>query len=333
MDLATKNSLSLIFDEKFEDTRKYVCDAPGCGKTFVKNNFLEFHIRTHTNERPFHCSFPGCSLSYTRSWHLRRHVINAHQPKPEVVAKFECQESGCSRVYQSKDALRKHHAEIHGSNGRLAGPRYQCSVCHLSFSKHNKLKVHASLHSGEMPFKCSVEGCGREYRIHSKLKAHEKSHLGYACESCDNQRFPTWSALRKHSAETHSAKRCPKCDKTFKQNALLMAHMETHSDNRLAFVCPFPECEKSYFEMKNLRAHQKAAHENVRFTCTECQKEFCSKQTLRRHGRKCMNKTYERKAPKTGDLRKTRVDKGKPRRRAAVFLSAVDSKDIDHPEE
>lgn len=49
MDTEIKESLSLIFSE-FEKTRRYVCDAPGCGKTFAKNNFLEFHIRTHTDE-------------------------------------------------------------------------------------------------------------------------------------------------------------------------------------------------------------------------------------------------------------------------------------------
>jgi len=324
MDSMTKDSLSLIFNEEFKNNRTYVCDAPGCGKSFVKNNFLEFHIRTHTNERPFQCEVSGCDSSYTRSWHLRRHVKNVHQPKPPVLNKFECMVPGCSRSYQSHDALKKHHVVVHEQVERPAVPTYTCSVCQLTFVKHNKLKIHFSQHSGEMPFKCSAEGCDKEYRIHSKLRAHEKSHAGYSCDICEDQKFSTWSALRKHCTEAHRAKRCPKCDKTFKQNALLRAHLATHMEDRPAFVCSFPDCEKSYFEKKNLRAHQRAAHQNIRFSCTECQKEFCSKQTLRRHGRKCMTKTCERRAPKTGDERKTRVDKGLPRKTTAVFLSAVD---------
>lgn len=84
-------------------------------------------------------------------------------------------------------------------------------------------------------------------------------------------------------------------------------------NNRTFTVFAFPDewapRERNFFsdpgdfrllQMKNLRAHQKAAHEGVRFSCKECHKEFCSKQALRRHGRKCMVEARERKAPKTG---------------------------------
>ncbi|XP_022649793.1 transcription factor IIIA-like isoform X1 [Varroa destructor] len=323
--------------------KRFVCDVPGCNKAFVKPIFLEMHVRTHTDERPYLCTVEGCSQAYTRSWHLKRHVERAHKETRDAgqeqslqrelicfwrIYRHLCTWQSCSKEYNSRDALKKHIARVHEGRENVGrqrpGERLACTYCAASFAKHSRLKAHLYHHTGEMPFKCRHEECGKQFIMQSKLKAHEKTHAGYECEKCPGHslffRFPTWSALRKHFKEKHNVKRCSKCDKTFTRSVNLEAHLATHENEREAYLCSHEGCTKSYFDLKNLRTHLKAAHEGVRFTCSVCEKKFRSKQAVRRHAKKCSLK-IEKRAVRTGADRKPRKDKGVVRKRAATWLS------------
>lgn len=317
-EVITIESLQEVLGKPRVKDKPFVCDIPGCRKAFIKNKTLELHLRTHTDERPFKCPETGCGQMYTRSWHLRRHQSKAHSIKEKHL--WPCEYTSCGKNYHCRDALKKHVAIIHLEHGG----RHFCRVCDLSFSKHQRLRIHMYQHTGVLPYSCAHLGCGRSFLLPSKLRAHEKVHTGYKCEKCPSATFPTWSALRKHFHGSHSLKRCPLCDKTFTRNFHLECHLKTHEDSRNAICCPNEGCEKSYFEEKNLNAHIKAAHGNIRFSCRECDREFLSKQALRRHGKKCLQGRTPRQ-PKRGSERKPRKDKGLPRKKAASLLSGYES--------
>ncbi|KAL1921015.1 uncharacterized protein VTP21DRAFT_11650 [Calcarisporiella thermophila] len=54
--------------------------------------------------------------------------------------------------------------------------RYPCGICQKRFTRPSSLATHMYSHTGEKPFKCPVEGCGRYFSVQSNLRRHIKIH-------------------------------------------------------------------------------------------------------------------------------------------------------------
>ncbi|KAI9280645.1 hypothetical protein BY458DRAFT_469635 [Sporodiniella umbellata] len=63
-----------------------------------------------------------------------------------------------------------------GSPSRSCNKRYACHICSKRFTRPSSLTTHIYSHTGEKPFKCSVDECGRQFSVVSNLRRHAKIH-------------------------------------------------------------------------------------------------------------------------------------------------------------
>ncbi|KZF25913.1 hypothetical protein L228DRAFT_264350 [Xylona heveae TC161] len=56
--------------------------------------------------------------------------------------------------------------------------KHKCKICDKRFTRPSSLQTHMYSHTGEKPFCCEVEGCGRHFSVVSNLRRHRKVHSG-----------------------------------------------------------------------------------------------------------------------------------------------------------
>lgn len=57
--------------------------------------------------------------------------------------------------------------------------KHACNVCGKRFTRPSSLQTHSYSHTGEKPFKCDYQGCGRHFSVVSNLRRHKKIHGPY----------------------------------------------------------------------------------------------------------------------------------------------------------
>ncbi|ORX44947.1 hypothetical protein DM01DRAFT_324276 [Hesseltinella vesiculosa] len=57
-----------------------------------------------------------------------------------------------------------------------ASGRYVCPYCQKRFSRPSSLRIHIYSHTGEKPFVCPEEGCGRRFSVQSNMRRHLRVH-------------------------------------------------------------------------------------------------------------------------------------------------------------
>ncbi|KIW23241.1 hypothetical protein, variant 3 [Cladophialophora immunda] len=64
--------------------------------------------------------------------------------------------------------------------------KHKCKICDKRFTRPSSLQTHMYSHTGEKPFACDVEGCGRHFSVVSNLRRHKKVHKGDSLSSASH---------------------------------------------------------------------------------------------------------------------------------------------------
>ncbi|KAK9378086.1 C2H2 finger domain transcription factor mtfA [Kockiozyma suomiensis] len=66
------------------------------------------------------------------------------------------------------------HSSTSSSSSSSSSDRYICGVCSRAFSRPSSLRIHSHSHTGEKPFVCGHNGCGKAFSVRSNMKRHER---------------------------------------------------------------------------------------------------------------------------------------------------------------
>ncbi|KAF9418652.1 hypothetical protein BGZ94_009632, partial [Podila epigama] len=84
--------------------------------------------------------------------------------------------SGTKMPIRRGPYLSRNRALLAGLAASSASGRYKCQYCSKRFSRPSSLRIHTYSHTGERPFKCSEEGCGRQFSVQSNMRRHLRVH-------------------------------------------------------------------------------------------------------------------------------------------------------------
>ena len=118
--------------------------------------------------------------------------------------------------------------------------------------------------------------------IVSAINQHSRIHIEEAKLECNFSgcKYKTNRPyiLKQHKKINHETKKkCKVCSKNFPNRTVLQEHTKVHTTT----ICPV--CYKKFPSKSNMTKHVASVHEEKKFTCKECNKQYCNNQTLKFH--------------------------------------------------
>ena len=138
--------------------RKFKCPFPGCHWKFVFKNELTYHLRSHSQEKPYLCDL--CGYAASTKIRLQRHNITHTGER-----KYHCEYC----TYKAGNSTHLHrHMRIH-----IGSKPYKCPYCEYSCNTHENIRKHISKtkkHEGMKVYPCKLCEYGtnscKEFRNH-----------------------------------------------------------------------------------------------------------------------------------------------------------------------
>lgn len=226
-----------------------------CGKAFPFNYELERHHKRHnncistSNSKLFQCGL--CEGKYSSRKSLVHHVRALHNER--INKHNSLIETKDSDDEPLKKSLKNNHV---------------CQYCSSAFNTFESLSDHLLKHHSSTNLAC--EFCDKSFILFTKLETHRMIHhyeVKYLPCSvlCCNFKCPTRAEMKQHTLKTHDKEckfDCFACDLTFVHSATLRQHR---------------------IDMHDLEPESPIDSKVNGLTCSQCNKVFASRDTLRLH--------------------------------------------------
>ncbi|GAA5804986.1 hypothetical protein HPULCUR_010498 [Helicostylum pulchrum] len=129
------------------------------------------------------CYTPGCNCSLSNVFYNSGMIsptpmfydnpYNLLSPPPPPPSNYMHRPRQRITRHQSLDAISITATE---KTSNSTPRRYKCTLCVKRFTRPSSLATHMHSHTGEKPYKCVIEGCGRRFSVVSNLRRHAKIH-------------------------------------------------------------------------------------------------------------------------------------------------------------
>ncbi|GAB2221698.1 hypothetical protein Drorol1_Dr00012883 [Drosera rotundifolia] len=248
----------------FRDIRRYYCEF--CGICRSKKSLIKAHIESHHKEEVKDeeeevkvNACEECGVVFKKPAHLRQHLLSHSLERP-----FVCNIGDCQMSYRRKDHLNRHLIQ---HQGKL----FKCSVegCNKEFCVEGNLKIHfKNMHElkpmcdgvqEKKKFVCQEVGCGKEFMYESRLRKHEDSHVTL------------------DSVEVF----CIGCNKPFSNRTCLKTHLDSCHRHVTCKICGCQHLRKNI--RRHLRSHEVGSAERIRCDFEACGRTFSKKSNLQQH--------------------------------------------------
>ncbi|XP_044748345.1 zinc finger protein 836-like [Coccinella septempunctata] len=251
----------------FKNIKYIVCPAEGCGLRMRQNSFQKHMLRKHNVFRRWKFQCEECDQGFRTSSELANH-INEHFPI------FRCEI--CLKEFKKLHLFRRHvksHKEYeclckekfhdhclfrtHKKDCEFTRPT--CNICDKKFTKIGNLKQHLEISHGakEEIFKCSFDGCTKEYNRKSSLKLHvanshtekNQDEVKLVCSVCSQvlkNEVTLWRHMRNmHINENRKIKkpRKPRSDKNIPKVPMLTILTGIETEEKKSSQCTNVEKE------------------------------------------------------------------------------------------
>ncbi|CAF3417174.1 unnamed protein product [Rotaria socialis] len=323
------------------DSKSHQCSI--CKKSFARPSKLQYHIAYH-HEKKFSFECSQCGKPYSNQDHVNRHYRIAHQQENTTSKTFNCMMDNCKKIFANKQNLDRH---IRIAHKKITFKPVKCFYC---FDYVDSLASHlVSQHHSISIDKLKCLDCSKEFSSIKSLIHHRIIHTdhplaafaryirlvkGWVTTFEDHERLELdvqWAMNRLlDEIERKQVFQCDLCNRVFRSLLQLDQHRNSkiHQDE---FQCQYPNCEKRFVYMRNLRNHVKIHHENMsRLSCpmTSCSKTFTCQSSICRHLSRCHSPNDIMKQinmkPKKSNHQKTNIKS---------FLSGFNSRKLNQENE
>ena len=265
-----------------------VFPCPDCDIRFLSEHLMSFHHQK-THKTPGGTSTDGggggktyqCSLCYRQLRTLARYKSHKKVHKEDlksfsrVISPSECSHQCrvCSLSFLSAPLLSYHLLRDHSSRPVVLGgaekrPRWECLLCHLTYSSPGAVVKHCSrLHRADL--------------ASLNRRNVNTEQPGWACQQC-GEAFLSQNLLRDHGARRHSGTR-------------------ESTKNKKVQISDSHQCQLCYMKVKhkqNLKRHILLCHPQERkmiekgirdvdlvHSCKDCHRRFVSQSVMEYHRR------------------------------------------------